>query len=938
MWRLRWWLRPDAEPHETAVFFGCGAVFPGEGEPATKHFNLFAAASIPLHSVHMVRLIRPFLILLALVFGVVPAFAVSQAETNAFAIAMDKFEHLPPDLAEKDFADFVRKYPNSTRVPEAILREAQGMLSSGQVNGAIDLLTTNRADTLAPQYLYWLGRARFQNNDFAGAANTFAEMLQKYRGAREALEATIREGDAFAHLGQWPRVEQLLTETNGLFREGKPSEMMASGYLLLGEAQFAQGKFAAVQSTLHLLEAQPMGTQLKWQRDYLASRVQRAEGRLEESLQSAESLLATQDRTNRAEGVTFVAGVLEQMGKLEDAAAIYTNNLALETPPEQQRRAILKIAELDLKQNRLVPAVQSLTNYLSQIPPPEGTDLALLTLGEVRMKQALFGSDTNLTGGETNLFQNALTQFQRLTNSFPNSPYLGKSLLDQGWCLWNQGKILESQAAFRSAAEHLPFSEEQAEARFKWADTQFVMGDYAAAVTNYNSIAEKYASLPEAKEHNFIERALYQSGRAALNQNDIVAAASALKNILAWYPNGFAGPSLLLLTGQGLTEQKDAAGARKLFAEFEQLYPTNALLSEVELAIARSYEAEGNWNAAITNYSAWKERFPNHHLQPQAEFNLARDNYMAGRETNALVLFTNFITHFPKNELAARAQFWVGDFYLRQGDSKDAEFNYQLVFLNTNWPASELTYEARMMAGHAAMVVFNYKDAISYFTNLLVPSCPLDLQVQAAFAFADATISQDPTNTADLRYAFDSLQTIVQTRSNRWEAAQAWGRIGDCYFNMGARDPDQYAFAISNYTKAIEAPAALNETRNQARFKLAATKEKQAMLKTGAEQTSLLKEALTQYSDAFYQNLHEPEGPSTYWINRSGFAAAQVAESLQRWDDAANIYINLKTLLPVLAPICDKKISKANEHRPNTALLPPPITIPPLSNSSTVLK
>jgi len=422
---------------------------------------------------------------------------------------------------------------------------------------------------------------------------------------------------------------------------------------------------------------------------------------------------------------------------------------------------------------------------------------------------------------------------------------------------------------------------------------------------------------------------LYQSGRAALNQNEIVGATSALKNILAWYPNGFAGPSLLLLTGQGLIGQNDAAGARKLFTEFRELYPTNQLLSEVRLAVARSFEAEGNWDAAIADYTAWKQDFPNHHLLPQAEFNIARDQYMAGRETNALMLFTNFIVRFPTNELAARAQFWVGDFYLRQGDSSAAEINYQLVFLNTNWPVSDLTYEARMMAGHAAMVVFNYKDAISYFENLLVPSCPPDLRVQATFAFADATIGQDSTNAADLQHAVDSLQTIVQTRSNRWEAAQAWGRIGDCYFSMGTRDPNRYVDAISNYNRVINAPAALSEARNQARFALGATIEKQAALKSGDDKTALLKQALSQYADAFFQGLHDPEGAPLYWIRRSGLAAGQMAESLQRWELAVDIYGKLKESLPVLAPICDRRISKANEHLSGTTATLPPISVPP---------
>jgi len=367
-----------------------------------EHFNLFATASTGLHSVHMVRLVRSFLIVLALVLGAAPVFAVSSAETNAFGLAMNKFR-LSPDLAEKDLADFVLKYPNSTRKPLAILYEAQAMLASGQVKGAIDLLTTNRADTLAPQYLYWRGRA-FENKDDAAAAQTYAKMWQTFPDAREALDATIREASAFARLEHWKDLEELLTQTNGLFqislRTRAVSETMASGFLLLGEAQFAQGKFADVEGTLRSLEAQPQDRQLKWQRDYLAARLQRAEGRLEEALQSSANLLVTQDYTNRAEGVAFVAGLYEQLGNLDAAANIYTNNLVLGIPSDQQRRAILKIAELDLKRDDKLPdAVQSLTKYLDQVPPPEAADQALLALGEVRMKQALSGSTTNATGG-----------------------------------------------------------------------------------------------------------------------------------------------------------------------------------------------------------------------------------------------------------------------------------------------------------------------------------------------------------------------------------------------------------------------------------------------------------------------------------------------------------------------------------------------------------
>ena len=873
----------------------------------------------------MVRSSRWLLILLVLLLGAAPVFAAPSPEDRAFSVAMDEF-HTAPELAEKKFADFIQKYPNSIRVPEAILYQAQARLLSGDAGGAMELLATNQnhADKLAPQYLYWLARARFQNNDFSGAADTFEEMLKKFPDSQQSLDATIREAGAYVRLEKWPQVAQLLEQTNGLFQKsvhsGAVSETVASGFLLLGEAQLAQGEFARVEDTVKLLDKQTLNTQSRWQRDYLALRRQRAENHLDDALAGAAGLVLTEDKTNRAAGFTFQAGVLEQLGNLDAAVNAYTNNLAVDVPPDQQRLAILKITELDLKTNKLQDAAQRLQNFLEQFPAPQSTDLAVLTLGEVRLKQALSGSHTNLTA-VTNLFAAALGEFDKILTSFTNSPLVGKAFLDRGWCLWSQGKIADSQQAFSNAMDRLQFSEEQAEARFKWADTQFEARQFADAVTNYNFIAAKYATLTPAKEHHLIERALYQSGRAALEETNLVAAMSALKNILEWYPDGFAGPSSLLLTGQGLAEQNDAAGARKLFAEFQERYPTNSLLPEVRLAIARSYEKEGNWDAAITNYNTWTGAFPLHYLMPQARYSVAWDQYMAGRETNALTLFTDFIAHYPTNELAARAQWWVGDFYFRQGDYVAAENNYQLVFQNTNWPPSELTYRARLMAGSSAMARFAYKQAISYFTTLLTPDVPRefqDLQVQATMAYADATISQDSTNkTQDLNEAIQSLKTITKTQPDTWQAAQAWGRIGDCYSDMGSRDPDQYTNAAAAYRTVFESPHALSSAKNEARFKLGATTEKQAALKTGADQTALLKQALNQYVDAFYEGLHDTEKPSPFWTKKSGLQAAQLAESLQEWQSAYDIYKQLKDLLPVLAPVCEKKIAKISPFVPH---------------------
>jgi hypothetical protein len=47
-------------------------------------------------------------------------------------------------------------------------------------------------------------------------------------------------------------------------------------------------------------------------------------------------------------------------------------------------------------------------------------------------------------------------------------------------------------------------------------------------------------------------------------------------------------------------------------------------------------------------------------------------------------------------------------------------------------------------------------------------------------------------------------------------------------------------------------------------------------------------------------------------------AAGRLAESLQDWQSALCIYSQLKALLPVMAPACDKKIAKAIENGAST--------------------
>ena len=885
----------------------------------------------------MFRLQKYLWLLVFALAGVVPAGAASTAEKRSFNVAAAAFNLGNWAYAETNFALFLQKYPVSEQAAEAVLLEAQARFYLRQYDGALTLLAVHReqAGGWADQFDLWTGESQFAAGRLAVAAETFAHLAEQLPGSTNLFRATLREAEARARLSQWARVISLLQNPGGAFEQeikaGTVSELAVAGYLILGEAQFAQRDFTGAQRSLEWLAPRELSPAAAWRRSHLQCRVQQAEGDLLAALASAEASVklahAAKDALFLSESIALQADILERSGRLAEAANVLKSNLAPDVPADRQRTAMLKIAELSLKLDKIAEAAQTLEKFLSQQTNTAANDTAWFTLGELRLKQ--FVADP----ADTNRLAEAEGCFGKLLQKFPESALAGKAWLDQGWCWWLRGRYAEGRDAFQKAAGRLPVSEDQAVARFKWADSQFALQDFSGALTNYEWLVENYSGAADIKER-LLEPALYQSVRAALAAGDLAAATNALGKILTWYPQGFAGDRSLLLTGQGFSREKDPTRARELFARFEEMYPTNALAAEVRLAVARSFERENNWDAAITNYDAWLGSFTNHAGQPAVEFNRAWDNYRAGRDTNAFDLFTNFVAQFPAHPLALQAQWWIGDYFFQQGRFVDAEGNYRLVFLSTNWPPSELTYQAQMMAGRAALARYKYTDATNYFAKLAVnTNCSRALQFEATFACGDALMSRtdtDATNRpADLREAIDWFSSIAQKFPTNALAPAAWGRIGDCYKDLAAVDTNHfYELAANAYQQVLNLPQASVAARSQAKVGLGILAEKEGQTLEGDAQADRLRQALADYLDVVLgKGLGEGEQRDLFWVKEAGLKAFRLsAEDLRDWPQALNLCTNLAEAVPQLRPLFEAKAAKLNEHLANPKPEPASLT------------
>jgi tetratricopeptide (TPR) repeat protein len=840
-------------------------------------------------------------------------------EDKALSTARALFDDHQYKLAQASLTNFLSAYTNSSHAPFATLYLARSMIEQSNYDGAIQQLTraVPQSGSLAGEYVFWIARARLRKGDYAAAEEEFANLIQNYPTASRRLEAACDQAEACSKMGNWAKAVQLLQKPDGVFRtlaKADPkNSLITRGTLLLGEAFLQGGKYAEGEKVVSGISTAGLDPEWQWQKQYLLCRLELAAGRPAEALRNSTNLLDVVAGPRHQAASRFLRGdILNKLGRTDEALQSYTNNLAADVPPEDQRLALSKAVELILAQNQIQDAVSLLENYAAERTNGAALDLAHLRLGELYLKiyynPAQIPSTNDTAVAATNYLDEALANLQSVLEQ-ENNPLAAQAHLDRGWCFWAETNMPAAQAEFKTATDRLRLSEEQAVARFKLADTELYQHDYNGAVSNYNRLLQDYANW-ETVTNGLFDQALYQIIQADLALGDQDGAQTALGKILLWYPNDLFGDRGQLLIGESV--RYDYGLARRVFTELLQRSPDSSLAPEVQYAIARTYEQEGNWDEALRNYDRWVNEHATNAplLLPQVEYSRALVYGKDGKETNALALFTNFVTRFPANDLAPWAQNWVADYYFNLGDNQSAEKNYELLY-QTFPDAGDLAYQARLMAGRAAMAGQRAVEAAQYFSDLVNnANAPPALAAQGWFALSEAIWQQfeeNPTNGTYLNEAIKAIGNLTNGAPNNALTARAYGRLGDYYMQWAdmqwepKHDPKVYADAIQMYHTVLNFPAPNIDItiRSQAEVGLGRIAERQGQLD----------DALTHYCNVLYAM--DPEHFDPFWVEQAGTAASHIYEQQRQWDKALKVYERVLKAVPSLRPVLEKSIRTA---------------------------
>jgi TolA-binding protein len=813
--------------------------------------------------------------------------AATAEETKLYRVGQTAFRDGIYDLAERQFAEFLQKFPESDQAETAQLLLTQAQLSQNKWREAGQ--TAQAALKKWPEgrqrdsFQFWLAESLLRGDEYAAAEKQYAELLEKT--PHTAHRAAGHYGLAFAQFKQG-RSDAATATLERLARLAPKGDVAQESELLRGQIQLGLEKFDKADAVFEALIKNFPGTRASYRAQSWLGESLARRGQFEEALKRyaavTEAFKASPNKPVTAPVAAeawYGAGwAYWNQGRFDSAADAFAQTLALAQSPRLKRDALLKLGEAHVRAGKLADGVARLKAFLQAHPADPLAGDVQMAIGDL-----LFGAGD---------FAAALPEYAALIAKFPGSPALARANLQAGWCAWNLGSQLpEALRYFQQALALAKDQAEAVEALFKVGDTQFALGRYQDAAESYRQLIGQF---PDSK---LVERTMFQLGQSYQRLRDADAAGNVFRSLIEKFPDGTLAPEAQFQIGLIEAGQNREESARAAFLEAIRRYPESEWAKRAALAIGESFYREGKCDEAASEFEKLMAAAPGTELAQRAFYHRGWCYFSKGQPEKALSEFGSFLKQYPQSALAPDVQFWVADYFMKQKDYIKAQENFQCVA--KNYPASKLADTAQYMAGRSAYLRQDYKAALELYEALLKTFPESSWCCDARFGEGDALSELGRFDDALL--VFDSL---AKQFPDCYLACDAHGRKADCLFTLG-----RFEDAVAAYRKALDcARDAEPAFRNQLYYKLGQSFEK----------AGKLGDAFEWYSKAIYEQAAAPDPtapPERFWSCKAGLAAGSVKEQQQQWREAIALYQRMAEQCPDLKPLLDERSRRIRVER-----------------------
>lgn len=430
----------------------------------------------------------------------------------------------------------------------------------------------------------------------------------------------------------------------------------------------------------------------------------------------------------------------------------------------------------------------------------------------------------------------------------------------------------------------------------KSADMAFALKKNEEARHRYQMFLEEYP------DHEKYPSVLIQLSQVMADEGDLTGALNMLSRIRLQYPDtNFAEKALIqqaILQQQGMRPEQ-ALGS---YDRYLELYPDGGYVGDAMLDKGITAYRLGLFDLALRQFKEVSQIFPSHARAEQAQSLIGWTYYLMGDDEAARKAGRDFLKKYPQSSYANEVRFWLAELSYNHGEFAEAAAEFQKLTLS-DAPADQKA-KAHYLAGRSLIADKKPESALKEFSAAREADPVGPFTADTLFYTGDVLTELGRFDEAILIF-----EQLIRTAPDSYLTYAARGRMGDCQYTLGEKDPSRYLEALNSYKLVEESKEASLELRLQAMYKVGRTLN---TLGRTEESRRQLERMIQLYTD----NRNRVGSDAATWFLRAVADVAQSYEQAGAFRDAISVYDKLlHSGLPQAAEASRRIDDLRREHR-----------------------
>ncbi len=490
------------------------------------------------------------------------------------------------------------------------------------------------------------------------------------------------------------------------------------------------------------------------------------------------------------------AAALQNSGLHERAIQKWAEFAQQYPKDERLDRAYYYLGICQLRVKKFEDAAKSFQTVLSKWPQFKQADGAQYNLG-----MAYY--ETALQSKKPDQFKQAANAFSTVATKYPKSDLADKALYFQGDCLFSAGDVKGAMPAYQKLIQSYPQSPQLARAYYDLGIAQQESGQIEDAAKTYAAFLAK----PELQQHELAHEVKLREALCRYDLEQVEVAAQRFQEVAQLKDFAFADFAMLRW-GQAKMDAGGTAEAAKILSELPKKFPKSPYVAAARLTAGRCFYTVEDYNAAQAA------------LQPvaasddpaaaEAAYWLGRSQLKLKDPAKALQTLEAATNRFKEGEFAPYLRFARIDALYEIEDRRPETQALYASFIK-DFPNHPLTAQALYMAALTALGAQEYAPASSTAEQFLGNAAFAQHELRPAVLYiaAEASLLADQEDEAGRTKAEQLYRKLVQEFPDHTRAPRSQLRIGWCLH--AAKKFDETVAHLNSVVGQLQEPAHLAE-------------------------------------------------------------------------------------------------------------------------------